>query len=436
MIWQLVRRDQDWRMLGWVTLGLWVGTLAGTVFSHPRVTAESLFSSALPNMLFGCLVLGFMFGANRRAALFQAALPIPARDLFVARLFSYVAGLWFVLLNTAAACYVAGSGPSIPLLSLIMAAAMGAVTYLALLSLRLRELSVPTWMAYALLAGLGPAGYLVLFPGPLFFFARPGIVLPVCAVTFAALLWRDLASMPMAFQVAPMDAVAERLAKSGAGLVRPVWWPVWQSALHGRSSLFLVMLAIWLAMGMWWIVPLMIASFVVNALVSLRWLWPLPVERRKMLAMILLAPLLLSAAVQVVWPAGFVRAVELVALTLLLISASLAMYKRNGLPAPARLVVQLLYFIVFLGPFAIVTVDAFHGKGSHSGIHAWSYTADYLAAHLAGVLPGHPAILIAGTLVALGALYWLVQRQFESADFVQSVQTRLDTTEYSTGFRA
>jgi hypothetical protein len=233
-----------------------------------------------------------------------------------------------------------------------------------------------------------------------------------------------------------MDAVAERLAKSGAGLVRPVWWPVWQSALHGRSSLFLVMLAIWLAMGMWWIVPLMIASFVVNALVSLRWLWPLPVERRKMLAMILLAPLLLSAAVQVVWPAGFVRAVELVALTLLLISASLAMYKRNGLPAPARLVVQLLYFIVFLGPFAIVTVDAFHGKGFHSGIHAWSYTADYLAAHLAGVLPGHPAILIAGTLVALGALYWLVQRQFESADFVQFVQTRLDTTEYSSGLGA
>ena len=153
-----------------------------------------------------------------------------------------------------------------------------------------------------------------------------------------------------------------------------------------------------------------------------------------MLAMMLLAPLLLSAAVQVIWPAGFVRAVELVALTLLLISGSLAMYKRNGLPAPARLVVQLLYFIVFLGPFAILTVDAFHGKGH--GIRARSYTADFLAAHVAGVPPAIQAILIAGTLVALAALYWLVQRQFESADFVQFVQTRLDTTEYSTGFRA
>jgi hypothetical protein len=80
-------------------------------------------------------------------------------------------------------------------------------------------------------------------------------------------------------------------------------------------------------------------------------------------------------------------------------------------------------------------VDA-HGKGPHSGIHARSYTADYLAAHLAKVPLDSQAILIAGALVALGALYWLVQRQFESADFVQSVQTRLDTTEYSTGFRA
>ena len=98
---------------------------------------------------------------------------------------------------------------------------------------------------------------------------------------------------------------------------------------------------------------------------------------------------------------------------------------------------MLLYFLTFLfGPFAMGRADAFHGKGPYLGIHARSYTAGYHAAHLAGVLPGHPAILIAGTLVALAALDWLVQRQFESADFVQFVQTRLDTNEYSTGFRA
>jgi hypothetical protein len=439
MIWQLVRRDQDWRMLGLMALCLWVGTVAGTVFSHPRVTAESLFSSMLPNMLFGCLVLGFMFGANRRATLFQAALPIPARDLLVARLLSYVAGLWFILLSTAAACYVVGSGRSISWMSLIMAAAMAAVTYLALLSLRLRELSVPTWMAFALLAGLGPAGYLMLFPGPLFSFARPGIVLPVCVVVFASLLWRDLASMPKAFQVTPLEPVVERPASHRAGSARPLWWPACRSAFYGRPSLFLIGLAMWLAMGMWPIASLMIAFFVdngwANGWAPLRWLWPLPVDRRKVLAVMLLAPLLLSAAVQMAWPAGFVRAAELAALTLLFTSASLAMYKRNAWPAPARFVALLLYFVVSLGTFAMGMVDA-HGKGPHSGIHARSYTADYLAAHLAKVPLDSQAILIAGALVALGALYWLVQRQFESADFVQSVQTRLDTTEYSTGFRA
>jgi len=437
MIWQLVRRDQDWRGLGFVTLCLWVGTLAGTVFFRPRVTAESLFSSTLSNMFLGCIVFGFMFGSNRRASLFQAALPIPARDLFVARLFSFVAGLWFILLNTAAACYVAGSGWSIPLLPLVIAAAMGAVTYLALLSPRLRELRVPTWMAWALLAGLGPAGYLVLFPGPLFSFSRPGIVLPVCAVAFAALLWRDLATMPKAFQIAPMDAVGAHPLNRRTGFVRPAWWPVWRSLSRGSPLATLIFSAMFLAAGMWSVVPVMLAAFLSAAWVSLRWLWPLPVDRRKILAMTLVPPLLLSAAVQMIWPGGFARAAGVVALTLLLTLAFLLPNQWNGRGSSVRSILELSFFALSIFvPAAMIVADAVLDESRPFGIHTRSYTADFLARHLAKLLPGHPMILIAGTLVALGALYWLVQRQFESADFVQYVQTRLDAADYSAGFKA
>jgi len=130
-----------------------------------------------------------------------------------------------------------------------------------------------------------------------------------------------------------------------------------------------------------------------------------------------------------IWPSGFVRAVALAAMMLLSTSASLALLNPTGMRAGARLLV-LPWLVLFLfAPLAVLLADAFNGTGPPFGIHARSYTIDFLTLHLAGVLPSNPSILIAGTLVALGALYWLVQRQFESADFVQFVQTRLDTAD-------
>jgi hypothetical protein len=102
-----------------------------------------------------------------------------------------------------------------------------------------------------------------------------------------------------------------------------------------------------------------------------------------------------------------------------------------------RSILELSFFALSIFvPAAMIVADAVLDESRPFGIHTRSYTADFLARHLAKLLPGHPMILIAGTLVALGALYWLVQRQFESADFVQYVQTRLDAADYSAGFKA
>ncbi|MGB7759917.1 MAG: hypothetical protein WBL61_08815 [Bryobacteraceae bacterium] len=79
-----------------------------------------------------------------------------------------------------------------------------------------------------------------------------------------------------------------------------------------------------------------------------------------------------------------------------------------------------------------MSFDGVHTKGVRAGIHG-SYTAEFLAAHLTGILPGNPVIPIIGTLVLLGVLYWIVQRQFEAADFIQFTRTRVDSAEYSTG---
>jgi hypothetical protein len=96
----------------------------------------------------------------------------------------------------------------------------------------------------------------------------------------------------------------------------------------------------------------------------------------------------------------------------------------NGLRIGARILVLPWFFVIVLGPLAAMVADAGHMTGGNH-LQRKSYTAEFLAARLARVLPGHPLILMAGTLVALGALYWLVQRQFERADRLPLTQTRV-----------
>jgi hypothetical protein len=444
MIWQLVRRDQDWRMLGVVTLCLCIGALVGTIgifagtgFSHFHVSAELLVSSMLPTIAAGGLFGAYASGAGRRATLFQTALPISARDLFVAKLVSQVAGVWYLLLAATAAFNVVGTGWSVPILPLITAGALVAVSILALLSVRLRELSVPSGLAIPLLTVLVVLDFLLLFPGPLFSFARPGIVVPVCAFLFGALLWRDLSSMPKAFQVAPMDAIAERPAKSGVGLVRPVWWPLWQSLSRGSPLVTLILSAIFLTNGMWSLVAVMLAVFVSAAWASLRWLWPLPVDRRGILAMLLVPPLLLSTAAQLLWPGGFARAAAMMALTLVLTLAFLLPNKWSLHGSTIGSMLALSFFGLFIfGPAGLLVADAVLAKSVRIGIHQRSHTADFLAGYVTRAVPGNPLLLVAGTVAALAALYWLVQRQFESADFVQFTQTRIDSVNSSSPLRS
>ena len=152
MIYQIVRRDLDWRRLWFVTAGLGMILLGFGI--RPLWFPEKAVSAILGSLLMlAVLYPAFMFG-GRRASLFQAALPIPARDLFVARLLSLLGVVWFPLLAVAAASRVAGPGASyFGFLSLTVAGPIATAGVLALLSIRLRELSAPPKLAFVLLAG-------------------------------------------------------------------------------------------------------------------------------------------------------------------------------------------------------------------------------------------------------------------------------------------
>ena len=433
MIYQIVRRDLDWRRLWFVTAGLGMILLGFGI--RPLWFPEKAVSAILGSLLMlAVLYPAFMFG-GRRASLFQAALPIPARDLFVARLLSLLGVVWFPLLAVAAASRVAGPGASyFGFLSLTVAGPIATAGVLALLSIRLRELSAPPKLAFVLLAVLPVLGAVAFLAA---FFAPPGIVPAVCAVTAAALLWRDFASMPKAFQVAPAEAVAERPPRRRTASVRPPWWPVCRSVFSWQPSVFLVNSVIFFAnpMGGWMMAPLMLGGFVFQGWVAMRWLWALPVSRRKVLAMTLLPPLLLEAAAQAAMPAGFVRAAVFVALVLLYTSAGLAMNMGSRLRVGTRLLAWSVFVVSVGGPLTGMFVEMFHSDGTRK--HFWrSYLAGLVADRLSGIPPAGLAILIAGTLIALGALYWLVQRQFDTFDFLPNVRTRVDTTGMCPGLNA
>jgi hypothetical protein len=158
---------------------------------------------------------------------------------------------------------------------------------------------------------------------------------------------------------------------------------------------------------------------------SMRWVWALPVDRRVLFAMLVMPLLLVETAAEVTKPLGLVRAAAVVALTLL---CALGFLSMSG-PKPAcaagdglgwGCLLQLDFIFTFFGvilagPLAAFIVDYFHatGPGSFTGN---GYTAERLTAQLASALPSSPAILIAGSLVVIGALYWLAQREFGVSD--------------------
>jgi hypothetical protein len=186
----------------------------------------------------------------------------------------------------------------------------------------------------------------------------------------------------------------------------------------------------------WYVAPMMLAGFVVNGWVSMRWVWALPVSRRTVLAMALVPPLVLEAAAQATRPAGVIRAIGMVALALLSTSAYMTMHKafRNwdGLRAGARFLVWPYCFVILCGPFAGMFADVGLSEQSGGFFHR-SRTAEFLATYLSGLPAGTLAILIAGMLAGLGALYWLVERQFEAVDFRPDAQTQVGSAEIYPG---
>jgi len=232
-------------------------------------------------VLFGCFCANVSMGSSRqRATAFEAALPIPGRQLVAARLLTTFALLWPATLAMIGESLVLRRWKDAPLM--LAFAALMSLVVLAGQSFRVRQASAPKWFLLAVV-GLALSPF-ILIPQ---LDRHLRALLIVCLAAGAALLVGLWFRVPDGFQIVPAKAGrAKRFA-----LRRPhwqrTWLPAWRPFLHEGiwSSLifawFLAMLGMSLVLGALSVLPAL------STCRRVEWLLVLPVSRRRLLFMTL-----------------------------------------------------------------------------------------------------------------------------------------------------
>jgi hypothetical protein len=239
---------------------------------------------------------------ERRATEFQAALPILARDLFLARILAFFAMAWLPVASGTAMLLLA-SRPTEDAATLVEIGAGLSVLTLVAQSCRVREIagSQAAWAVAAIVALTAAV--------PISLFVPRSVVLAMCAVICPILFRRIWRQLPTAFEVLPVEqefgVTSEGTTTTTPALVAqahaprqrarprtaPVWWPILHSLPFAEApapwSLLLMTIG-----GQWMYVSLFCIFPMPAALSRLSWPLGLPVRRGALLASILLLSLM------------------------------------------------------------------------------------------------------------------------------------------------
>jgi hypothetical protein len=191
VILKLARRDPAWSM-GLAVIGTCLVIL---LVERGRMTPGNMLLNQMA-MFAGLLVY---LKPQRRATLWEAALPIPARQLFLAKALSRMAGVWMPMLACGwLTVMLKGAAWS----SLIATLACAAILTLAILlpqAVRIRELLIPWWLVAGIWAAVTAAGILAWWLLP------PAATLLLFALAGAAVFVRIWTALPQSFQTAPRE---------------------------------------------------------------------------------------------------------------------------------------------------------------------------------------------------------------------------------------
>jgi hypothetical protein len=396
MIWRLMRRDTTWQ---WTPL-------AGILVLLPGIRPGTMETFVFMTLgMIGCLSPAFY----TYCTLYEGALPIPARDLWLSRVMSLLAAMWLPVLTASAV--LALSGRAAPIL--IEAAAVYTVLVMAAKCFRRGQFSAPPWMRFAGIMIFMQVAVFLLLDLERRLVPAAGI-LAVCGLASAALFLIGWRSIPKAFQIAPLWPAA-RASRKSRGPSRFLWSPVFRSIYHWQMWIMLFFLLSQLAIGSlfggYFFVPL----FLQATQAPRRWLSPLPVASRTLFRLTI-APL--AAAILIANVIGIfadpehpltvrTRIVELAAelalLCLMLWLSELTDWR--GISKFRRSVRAIPLAAGMAGPLIAMVV------GSKSHDRAWMFDK------LPAVLSQNGWLLALALLAPLGALYGLAEKTYAEMEY-------------------
>ncbi|MBZ5726597.1 MAG: hypothetical protein LAP87_16550 [Acidobacteriia bacterium] len=278
MMINLIKRDPAWHMMLIST----AVTAVLVLFAPAGYNRENVFLLET-TLALGC---GMSAAPHRRATLFEAALPIAGRRLYLARVLSLEAMVWLPVL--AGLLVMQFLKPDLSLAPpLVEAASIANLAILLPLAVRVRELACPKWprvLVIGLVYSFGVVAWDLL---------APGVVVAACALASAAVFLKTWAAAPQSFQVAPFEAV-DSLAIPQSTQTPPLlaWRPILRSAFWSLSPLYFLLMLPMAMFGSWFLFyGIFLIQGVSQSRQRTRWLYGLPLSYRALL-WIALAPTL------------------------------------------------------------------------------------------------------------------------------------------------
>jgi hypothetical protein len=280
MILRLVKRDPAWQMT--LPLAAAIGIVAPLIHTHPARVDFMLLVAA---MFTACWVQA---RPHVHATLFESALPIAGRDLFLTRTLSLLGMIWIpVLCGTATILLVTADGSR----------AVGMVENGALLTpvillphfMRVREISSSPWWSrfgWILIPSVG------LFD---WYFVPPVALLAPCGLVIAALLIRTWFAVPASLQVVSLEtadptAIPESVPAIPLGRTVFPWLPVLRSVFWRLPVVFFPLMVLQGMYGGWFsFFSIFVMQGTLDGRKRTRWLSGLPLSHAALLRITLVS---------------------------------------------------------------------------------------------------------------------------------------------------
>jgi hypothetical protein len=380
-------------------------------------------------------IMAFLFLLGTRAVarntMLETLLPIPARDIFCARLLANLLSIWPLFFAVIAAIpfshVEAKRQTTVVVVEALLLITLGMI---AIYSVRARDLQAPKWWKQTI-GWTGMIAVSALFiqtdfdPVPM---VLTVLAIAICALACVALFWKTWKSTPESFQLAPPEPVFQKSQEGKFRFQSHPWMPVLRALFPKETRSVSILLMFFGLMGMsvggiffiWISIMIAISRIVRND----QWLLSLPISRQKLFLAIVFIPLVLFSLGGIFHPVYSHQTpreeiVDWLAVATMSLLGVLVFEIQYLARRRIRVVYRLLLYLAASFTFIYLVLHWFlRGRGPDGSktlpIDVW----------LANILPAQLPSLILTVLAAVGMLYWIAYAGFRHAEVQRYTRTQ------------